>query len=129
MQNRRNWIALFIIDLLLVAVFAALGRRSHTEGLDAAGILGTAGPFLIALAIFSCITMVWREPNRIWPHGIVTWIGTVALGLIIRVVGGDTAATPFIIVATIVLGIFLLGRRAIATLLTRRKVRADGAVN
>jgi len=129
MQNRRTWIVLFIIDLLLVLIFAALGRRSHAEGLDAAGILGTAGPFLIALAIFSCVTMVRREPNRIWPHGIVTWIGTVALGLIIRVLAGDTAATPFIIVATIVLGIFLVGRRAITSLLIRRKVRADGAVN
>ncbi|WP_372699249.1 DUF3054 domain-containing protein [Arthrobacter sp. JSM 101049] len=129
MQNRLTWIALFIIDLLLVVIFAALGRRSHAEGLDAAGILGTAAPFLIALAIFSCITVVWRESIRIWPHGIVVWIGTVALGLIIRVLTGDTAATPFIVVAALVLGIFLVGRRAIGSLLARRKVRADGAVN
>lgn len=129
MRNRRTWIALFIIDLLLVVIFAALGHRSHEEGLDAAGVLGTAAPFLIALAVFSCIAVVWREPSRIWPHGVVVWVGTVSLGLVVRVLAGDTAAAPFIVVATIVLGIFLLGRRAIGTLFARRKVRAADAVN
>lgn len=129
MHNPRKWIPLLVIDLLLVIVFAALGRRSHAEGLDLAGIFGTAAPFLIALLVFSCITVLWREPSRIWPHGVVTWIGTVALGLILRVLFGATAAVPFIIVATLVLGVFLLGRRLVSGLLARRKVHSAGAVN
>ncbi|MGP5071510.1 DUF3054 domain-containing protein [Arthrobacter rhombi] len=129
MRNPRKWLPLLCIDLLLVLIFAMLGRRSHAEGLDIAGILSTAGPFLIALLVFSGIGLMWRYPNRIWPNGVTTWIGTVALGLILRVLFGATAAGPFIIVATLVLGIFLLGRRLISGLLARRKVRSAGAVN
>lgn len=129
MSTRRTWIPLFVIDALLVVVFAALGRRSHAEGLDLAGILGTAAPFLIAMVVFSGVSLFWREPARIWPNGVVLWIGTVALGLILRVAFGATAAVPFIIVATIVLGIFLLGRRLLTSLLGRRKVRAHDRVN
>lgn len=129
MLNPRKWIPLLVIDLLLVVAFAALGRRSHAEGLDVSGILGTAAPFLIALVAFSCISAVWREPHRIWPNGVINWIGTVAFGLILRVLFGATAAGPFIIVATLVLGVFLLGRRLVSGLLSRRKVHADGAVN
>lgn len=129
MNTRRMWISLLIADLLLVVIFAALGRRTHAEGLDLPGILGTAAPFLVGLLVFSGIATVWREPNRLWPHGIIVWIGTVALGLTLRVVFGDTAAVPFIIVALIVLGVFLLGRRSLAGLLMRRKVGADRAVN
>lgn len=125
----KTWVPPLVIDVLLLAIFAALGRRSHAEGLDAAGILGTAAPFLLALVVFSCITVVWREPNRLWPQGVVLWIGTVALGLILRVLFGAAAAVPFIIVATIVLGIMLLGRRLVGTLLVRRKVRVGDTVN
>lgn len=128
MQNR-VWIPLFVLDLLLVVVFAALGRNSHTETLDVAGILGTAGPFLLALAAFSAVTLIWREPARLWPHGVVVWVGTVVLGLVLRVLFGATAALPFVIVATIVLGVFLLGRRGLTLLLLRRKVRANQPVN
>lgn len=129
MRHRPAWIIPFVLDLVLVAVFAVLGRRSHAEGLDLVGIVATAAPFLIALVVFSCITVVWREPNRLWPHGVVAWIGTVALGLILRVVFGATAAIPFIIVATIVLGAFLLGRRLVTGLVARRKMRSDAPVN
>lgn len=129
MRNVRQWIPLLVIDLLLVIIFAVLGRRSHAEGLDLAGILGTAGPFLISLLVFSGITALWREPHRIWPHGVITWVGTVALGLILRILFGATAAVPFIIVATVVLGVFLLGRRLVSGLLVRRKVHSAGAVN
>lgn len=129
MHNPRKWIPLVVIDLLLVIVFAVLGRRSHAEGLDLAGIFDTATPFLVALLVFSCIGVLWREPHRIWPYGVIIWIGTVALGLILRVLFGATAAVPFIIVATLVLGVFLLGRRLVSGLLVRRKVHSDGAVN
>lgn len=129
MHNPRTWIPLLVVDLLLVIVFAVLGRRSHAEGLDLAGIFDTATPFLVALLVFSCIAVLWREPHRIWPHGVITWIGTVALGLILRVLFGATAAVPFIIVATLVLGVFLLGRRLVSGLLVRRKVHSAGTVN
>ncbi len=39
-----------LLDVVLVVVFAAVGRRSHAEGLDLAGIARTALPFLVGTA-------------------------------------------------------------------------------
>jgi len=44
---------------------------------------------------------------------------TVVGGMLLRIATGDTAETPFIIVASLVLALFLLGWRLI-TLLVRR---------
>ena len=73
------------------------------------GVLQTAAPFLLALAVLTLLSRPWVNHSRIWPTGILVWIGTVALGLALRVLFGATAAVPFIIVATIVLGVFLVG--------------------
>ena len=62
------------------------------------------------------------RPRRPWTllWGAVVWIVTVLGGILLRLATGDTAEVPFIIVATIVLGVFLLGWRALAALLRRR---------
>ena len=39
------------LDTALVIVFAVIGRSSHAEGLDVAGVWGTAWPFLTGLAV------------------------------------------------------------------------------
>ncbi|WP_280524639.1 DUF3054 domain-containing protein [Microbacterium foliorum] len=48
-------------------------------------------------------------------------------GLLLRVVSGDTAQIAFIIVATLVLAVFLLGWRALAAFLRRRAGREEVA--
>ncbi|QXQ11930.1 DUF3054 domain-containing protein [Paeniglutamicibacter sp. Y32M11] len=123
MTSRKTWIAYFAIDLVLVVLFALSGRRSHEESLTLLGVLQTAAPFLIALAAMTLISRPWENHSRIWPTGVLVWIGTVALGLALRVLFGATAAVPFIIVAAIVLGIFLIGRRLITTFIVRRQAR------
>lgn len=116
-----------IVDIVLVLVFAAIGRASHDE--DAGGFLLTAWPFLIALVVGHLLAaLLPGRPRRPWSilWGVVVWIATVAGGMLIRVLSGDTAEVPFIIVATIVLGVFLVGWRAITALLRRRRSAAQG---
>lgn len=123
-----------IVDVVLVLVFAAIGRASHDE--NPAGFLLTAWPFLIALLVGHLVAaLLPGRPRRPWSllWGVVVWIVTVAGGMLIRVLSGDTAEVPFIIVATIVLGVFLVGWRAITALLRRRRgttsVQEDGTTS
>jgi hypothetical protein len=44
------------------------------------------------------------------------WLGTVALGMLLRVVSGQGTAPAFIGVALVFLGLFLLGWRLLARL-------------
>lgn len=107
-----------------MVAFAASGRSSHAEDLTVAGIAGTAWPFLAGLALAWLASRNWRAPLRLWPNGVLIWIITVVAGLILRVASGTTAALPFILVATAVLGAFLLGHRALALLVLRLRRRA-----
>ncbi|MFC4139959.1 MULTISPECIES: DUF3054 domain-containing protein [unclassified Microbacterium] len=112
----------FVLDALLVLVFAAIGRASHSE--DPTGFLLTAWPFLVALVVGHLLAFLLPgRPRRPWGMlwGLVVWVVTVAGGMLVRVLSGDTAAVPFIIVATITLGVFLLGWRGIAALVRRRR--------
>ncbi len=120
-----RYLPALILDAVLVLVFAVIGRASHGE--DPAGFLLTAWPFLVALVIGHAVAaLLRRRPRRPWSPtwGVVVWIVTVAGGLLLRVLSGDTAQPPFIIVATIVLGVFLLGWRALAGVLRRRRAGA-----
>lgn len=117
-----------IVDALFVLVFAAIGRASHDE--DPAGFLLTAWPFLVGLLLGHLLAaLLPGRPRRPWSlaWGALVWVVTVAAGLLVRVLSGDTAELPFIIVATLVLGVFLLGWRALAALLRRRRAAAGGS--
>lgn len=106
-------------DLVLVLIFALSGRSSHSENLSVGGVLETAWPFLAALAVGWLVCRTWAQPLRVWPHGVCLWLITVAGGMALRILAGSTAAVPFVVVATLVLALFLLGHRLIATRVTR----------
>ena len=111
-----------LVDAVLVLVFAAIGRASHQE--DPAGFLLTAWPFLVALLLGHAVAaLLPGRPRRPWslPWGAVVWVVTVVGGMLLRLLGGDTAEVPFIIVATLVLGVFLLGWRGLTALVRRRR--------
>lgn len=115
-----KYVPAFVVDALFVLIFAAIGRASHDE--DPAGFLLTAWPFLIALLVGHVLAaLLPGRPRRPWAllWGVAVWVVTVAGGMLVRVVSGDTAELPFLIVATIVLGVFLVGWRALAVLLRR----------
>jgi peptidoglycan/LPS O-acetylase OafA/YrhL len=108
----------FILDVVCVVIFVIVGRRNHDETTDAVGTLRTTAPFLIALLGAWVGSKAWRAPRAL-STGVVLWIVTAGVGLgIRRFVFGDGIATPFVIVATLVLGLLLVGTR-----LQRRPVR------
>lgn len=116
-----RFVPALLVDAVLVLVFAVIGRASHDE--SPAGFLITAWPFLAALLVGHLVAAALPgRPRRPWTllWGAVVWIVTVLGGILLRLATGDTAEVPFIIVATIVLGVFLLGWRALAALLRRR---------
>ncbi|WP_102194435.1 DUF3054 domain-containing protein [Microbacterium aurantiacum] len=123
-----RYLPALILDAVLVLIFAAVGRASHSE--DPAGFLLTAWPFLVALLVGHALAaLLPGRPRRPWSlaWGAVVWIVTVAGGMLLRVVSGDTAEAPFIIVATLTLGVFLVGWRALTALLRRRRIEASEA--
>ncbi|MGO1545056.1 MAG: DUF3054 domain-containing protein [Gulosibacter sp.] len=106
--TRKPWIP-FILDVVLVIVFAASGRSSHNSSVDPLNVLGTAAPFLLALGIgWVIIILTKQQPSALWPAGVVILFVTITSGLALRILFGSTAALSFILVATGVLALFIL---------------------
>jgi hypothetical protein len=107
------------LDAVLVIVFATVGRRSHAEGLTLSGIVETAWPFLAGTAAGWLIaSLALDAAPRSLPFGVVVVLATVVVGMALRVfVTGAGTAMSFIVVATSVLAVFLLGWRLLARFL------------
>jgi FtsH-binding integral membrane protein len=108
-----------VADCCCVLVFVIIGRAAHTHGESLGGIASTGWPFLAGLAGGWLGTRAWRRPAAMVPAGIGAWLGTVALGMVLRVVAGQGTAVAFVLVALAFLGLFLLGWRLAARLATR----------
>jgi hypothetical protein len=108
------------VDVACVLVFCAVGRRSHDEGLDVAGIATTAWPFLSGTAVGWLAARAWRHPTDVVPTGIVVWLCTVAVGMLLRKATSAGVAASFVVVASTVTALLLLGWRA-ALVLSARK--------
>jgi hypothetical protein len=116
----------FVVDALLVVLFAVIGRASHAESLSVAGVAETAWPFLVGLVAGWLVTLAWRAPLAPLRTGLGLWAVTVAGGMLLRLAAGQGAATAFIIVAAVALLLVLVGWRALVALLRRRGRRAEG---
>ena len=117
--SQRAVVITAVVDVVAVVVFVAIGRRNHDEGTALSGVLSVAAPFLIALGASWVGLRTWNEPftRRSWA---ATWAITVIVGLLLRRLVFDRGiATPFIIVATITLGVLL----GVGRLLSKRLVR------
>lgn len=102
------------IDVVCVLVFCAVGRRSHDEGLNVAGIASTAWPFLSGTVLGWLVSQGWRRPTALYPTGVVVWLCTVVVGMLLRKVTSAGVAGSFIVVASSVTALLLLGWRALA---------------
>jgi hypothetical protein len=108
------------VDIIAVVLFVAIGRRNHDEGTAIDGIATVAAPFLIALVIAWLSSRAWRTPD-LMRTSLIVWLVTVFGGLELRHFVFDRGtATPFVIVATLVLGAFIVGGRFILNLRLRR---------
>ena len=102
----------FLVDACCVALFAAVGRASHAEGVTAGGVASVAWPFLVAL------TLGWgvARARGTWPvrlrGAVPVWLVTVVAGLALRVAVGGGFALSFGVVTLLVLALLLLGWRS-----------------
>ena len=112
MSRGRTATLALLVDVLLVVVFATIGRRNHAEGLAAAGIAATAWPFALGTAAGWVASRGWRAPTSVVATGVPVWAASVVGGMLLRRLTGEGTAVSFVVVATVVLGALLLGWRA-----------------
>jgi hypothetical protein len=124
-MNRPVWwrrpVVALLIDVLLVLVFAAVGRASHDESGPVLGALLTAWPFLVGTAVGWVVVRLVRHawPLEVAP-GVTVWFATVLVGMLLRHAVGSGTAASFVVVASVVLALFLLGWRALGAYAARR---------
>ncbi|OBH52648.1 hypothetical protein A5682_14385 [Mycobacterium mantenii] len=118
---RLQWLAWLAVDVLGVLVFCAVGRRSHDEGLNVTGVAVTAWPFLTGTVVGWLASRGWRQPTAVRPTGVVVWLSTVVVGMLLRKATSAGVAASFVVVATTVTALLLLGWRVGAGLALRRR--------
>ncbi len=116
----RKVVAAFVVDAAFVLLFALIGRISHVEGVTLGGVAGTAWPFLVGLVVGWAAA---RTLRRRWPwdvgDAVPVWVLTVVVGLALRVASGSGGAPwSFALVATHALGLFLVGWRCAAAVIS-----------
>ena len=104
-------VAAFAVDIFFVLLFAFAGRQSHDSG-PALVVLRIAWPFLIGLAATWAV-LIWRRLRaaRAWPAGVVVWLGTYVIGMVLRGLSGEGLAPAFLVVSLLFLGLTLVGWR------------------
>jgi hypothetical protein len=104
----------FVVDALVVLVFAAVGRRSHAESDAVTGVLVTAWPFLTGLTLgWVGFVVAYRRVPLTVADAVGLWVPTVAIGMLLRQLTGKGTALSFVVVATLFLGAGLFGWRAV----------------
>ncbi|ORV37050.1 DUF3054 domain-containing protein [Mycobacterium conspicuum] len=118
-MHRRSpaWLA---ADVIGVLVFCAVGGRSHAEGITVTGVASTAWPFLTGTVLGWLASRGWRRPTAVVPTGVVVWICTVVVGMLLRKASSAGVAASFVVVASSVTAVLLLGWRASVGLALRR---------
>ena len=114
-RSRRGLVAAAVLlDAACILAFCAIGRRNHGEGVTVAGVAETAWPFLVGMTVGWLTSRGWRAPTALRPTGMWVWADTIAVGMGIRLGIGAGIAWSFILVATAVTGVLLLGWRGLA---------------
>ncbi len=106
------------VDVICILIFAIVGRSSHAEATDLLGIVRTAWPFLAGAAMGMFAGRIWRRPHSL-TTGVSVWLGTVIIGMLLRWLSGGGIQLSFVIVASVVLAVFLIGWRVGFTLIRR----------
>lgn len=125
-----RWIALSVLlDVVAVIVFVTIGRINHEEGFSFGGFWSTLWPFLAGWAVAALVSTAltvsgrtdWSLP-RLFPAGILCWVGTIVIGMLLRWADGQGIAASFVIVASFATGVLLLGWRLLAAQIGRGQV-------
>lgn len=106
-----------IVDVVAVLVFVAIGLSVHAHGITVGEMASVAGPFLAGTAVGWALAR-GRNVTRLWPTGVVVWLSTVVVGMLIRDLAGQGFDGAFVVVASLFLALELLGWRLIAQVAT-----------
>lgn len=133
MKREFNPVSSIFIDQILILLFVLIGQFNHGEMTVAklmtfdglVQYIGAAFPFMLA-AFLGWAGLILRSYYKIMPAGLVVWATTVVLGMMLRVMNGQTIQPAFVAVAAVILAVLLLGWRLIAVRVLRdRPVEAD----
>jgi lipopolysaccharide export LptBFGC system permease protein LptF len=113
----------FFVDLLLVGCFALVGRLNHEGSLSAGGWWSTAWPFLAGTLVAWAVLLLLRRGGGELGSGVAVWLGALVGGMVLRRLVGEGTALPFVVVATLVLGLLLVGARVLVHRTRRRTHR------
>lgn len=116
----------FLLDIGVVLTFVTLSRLSHNQVIDAAGVLGTAWPFLVGLLLGWAVTRSWRT-TLTFRAALGVFVFTLALGIAFRRLTFTGAQPSFVAMAFSVLSVLLMGWRLIVYLEGRRRAGASRA--
>ena len=109
----KRWGTAIALDVLVVLVFATIGRASHDEGITLAGVARTAWPFLAGAAVGWGLVQMAHDDPRALKAGVRVWLLCVVVGMVLRKLSGAGTAASFVVVATVVLGVLVLGWRLV----------------
>jgi hypothetical protein len=116
-------------DAVWLLVFVLIGRSSHTEGESVSGIARTYWPFLAGLVVGWAVARAWRRPAAVVPTGVVVWPVCVAAAMGLRAASGQGVAPAFVGVATVFVGLGLVGWRALAGRMLERWAERGGTTS
>ncbi len=112
-----------VADIILVIAFAAVGFYTHAQVLTVDGVVQTSWPFLVGLGCAWILSAAWTAPLAPMRTGVAIWSTTILLGMIIRFAVGAGIAGPFIIVASALNFLTLVGWRVIARAIGGRSAK------
>jgi hypothetical protein len=108
---RCGWLC---FDALVVVVFVVIGRSTHHHVMTWRGFASTAWPFAVGLLIGWVWVLARRRAGSTLTSGVIVWLCTVVVGMLLRVEFGQGTAVAFIAVALGFLGVLMLGARLLA---------------
>jgi Protein of unknown function (DUF3054) len=108
---RCGWLC---FDALVVVVFVVIGRSTHHHVMTWSGFASTAWPFVVGLLIGWVWVLARGRAGATLTSGVVVWLCTVVVGMLLRVEFGQGTAVAFIAVALGFLGALMLGARLVA---------------
>jgi hypothetical protein len=112
-------------DAVLLAAFAAIGRRNHDEGDAVAGVVSTAWPFLAGWLVAAIAVGLLRRPLSL-QRALAAWAIALPLALAARALSrGHAPPLSFAIVALAFTLVTLVGWRVLVGTAGRARRRAE----
>lgn len=118
-------VSTYLIDTLAIFIFAILARLAHNSAADPftfLNILDTFWPFALGTLLGTALIKNEPDPRRI-SSGAIVCFTTVAVGLAVWAVrNSGMPHWSFILVATVMSGLLLLGWRGAANAVKRKSI-------